>query len=98
MGGANEDCRFRVFAKEGALGVAGTIDADSAPRFARVLHAAAVPKADLVLDLSELEAIDQAGVRAVFDEARVISSHGHRLSVRQAPAIYHDMCAQTSVQ
>jgi ABC-type transporter Mla MlaB component len=82
---------FRVWFDEGALLLAGDVDAFSAGRLAHLLATTHVDAQVVTLDLAGLAFIDLAGVRTVAHWAGTLADGGRRLVVRGASRLYRRM-------
>ena len=60
-----EPSTFALFAEDGRLVLAGSVDACSSDRLGRILATAPITGDDVVLDLAALEFVDVAGCRAL---------------------------------
>jgi ABC-type transporter Mla MlaB component len=82
---------FRVWFDEGALHVAGDVDAFTAGRLARLLASTHVGARLVTLDLAGLTFVDLAGVRAIVHWARALAGDDRRLELRGASRLFRRM-------
>lgn len=82
---------FRVWFDDGALLLAGDVDAFTTGRLSRLLAATHVDTPVVTLDLSGLTFVDLAGVRAVVHWAGTLSRDGRSLELRGASRLFRRM-------
>ncbi|MEO1078994.1 MAG: STAS domain-containing protein [Pseudomonadota bacterium] len=64
------------------VGLAGSLDSDTAPELEPVLDEAVAGTAELVvLDMAELDYISSAGLRVIFKASKALKAAGRRLAV-----------------
>ncbi|HUY85504.1 MAG TPA: STAS domain-containing protein [Acidimicrobiales bacterium] len=65
------------------LAIKGSIDASSAPSFVAAFDDAVVSKsASVIIDLTELDSIDSAGLEAIENMASILADSGGQLTIR----------------
>ena len=82
----NLSTRAEVRAGIAVLVVSGEVDLAGSPRFAQALDEALAPGAPLVVDLSGVEFLDSAGLRALALAERTAAELGGRLLIVPSPA------------
>jgi ABC-type transporter Mla MlaB component len=82
---------FRLWFEGGALAVDGDVDAGEADRLGRLLAGTHLRGPLIRLDLSRLEFVDLAGVRAVTCWAETLPARGVRLEITGAPRLFRRM-------
>jgi ABC-type transporter Mla MlaB component len=82
---------FRVWFDEGALRLAGDVDASGAGRLSRLLSTTHLDVRVVTLDLAGIAFIDLAGVRAISSWAGELTGDGRRLVLRGASRLFGRM-------